>query len=43
MDKRAALPWDTSQTIANCTINGNAALAIIDQYRAAITEGRLGN
>jgi hypothetical protein len=29
-DKRAALPWDTSQTIANCTINGNAALAIID-------------
>jgi hypothetical protein len=29
-DKRAALPWDTSQTIANCKVNGNAALAIID-------------
>jgi hypothetical protein len=29
-DKRAALPWDASQTIANCKVNGNAALAIID-------------
>ena len=29
-DKRAALSWDTSQTIANCTVNGNAALAIVD-------------
>ena len=29
-DKRAALPWDTSQTIANCKVNGNAALAKID-------------
>jgi hypothetical protein len=30
MDKRAALPWDASQTIANCKVNGNVALAIID-------------
>jgi hypothetical protein len=29
-DKRSALHWDTSQTVANCTINGAAALAIID-------------
>jgi hypothetical protein len=29
-DKRSALPWDTSQTVANCTVNGNAALAIVD-------------
>ena len=29
-DKRAALHWDTSQTIANCKINGNAMLAIVD-------------
>jgi hypothetical protein len=29
-DKRAALPWDTSQTIANCKVNGISALAIID-------------
>lgn len=29
-DKRAALPWDTSQTVANCTVNGSAALAVVD-------------
>jgi predicted aspartyl protease len=29
-DKRAALHWDTSQTIANCKINGSATLAIVD-------------
>lgn len=29
-DKRNALPWDTSQTVANCKVNGNAALAIVD-------------
>jgi predicted aspartyl protease len=29
-DKRAALHWDTSQTIANCKINGVATLAIVD-------------
>jgi hypothetical protein len=29
-DKRAALPWDTSQTVANCKINGSAALAVVD-------------
>ena len=29
-DKRAALHWDTSQTIANCKINGNTTLAIVD-------------
>jgi hypothetical protein len=29
-DKRAALPWDMSQTVANCKINGSAALAVVD-------------
>jgi hypothetical protein len=29
-DKRAALHWDTSQTIANCKINGTTTLAIVD-------------
>jgi hypothetical protein len=29
-DKRSALHWDVSQTIANCKVNGNTALAIID-------------
>ena len=30
VDKRSALPWDTSQTVANCKVNDNAALAIVD-------------
>jgi hypothetical protein len=30
VDKRAALHWDTSQTIANCKVNGVATLAIVD-------------
>ncbi len=29
-DKRAALHWDTSQTVANCTVNGKHALAVVD-------------
>jgi hypothetical protein len=29
-DKRSALSWDTSQTIALCKINNKACLAIID-------------
>jgi hypothetical protein len=29
-DKRGALNWDTSQTVANCVINGKTCLAIID-------------
>lgn len=29
-DKRAALHWDTSQTVANCKVNDCAALAIVD-------------
>ena len=29
-DKRAALHWDTSQTIANCKVNGVTTLAIVD-------------
>ena len=29
-DKRAPLPWDTSQTVAHCKVNGDDALAIID-------------
>jgi hypothetical protein len=29
-DKRAALHWDTSQTIANCKINGITTLAVVD-------------
>ena len=29
-DKRAALHWDTSQTIANCKMNGMTTLAIVD-------------
>lgn len=30
VDKRSALHWDTSQTVANCTVNGAAVLAIVD-------------
>jgi hypothetical protein len=30
VDKRATLPWDTSQTVANCKINDHAVLAIVD-------------
>ena len=29
-DKRAALHWDTSQTVANCLLNGKATLAVMD-------------
>ena len=29
-DKRAALHWDTSQTVANCKINGITTLAIVN-------------
>jgi hypothetical protein len=29
-DKRAALHWDTSQTVANVVVNGKATLAIVD-------------
>jgi hypothetical protein len=29
-DKRAALHWDTSQTVANCTVNGKHTLAVVD-------------
>ena len=29
-DKRAALHWDNSQTVANVVVNGKATLAIVD-------------
>jgi hypothetical protein len=29
-DKRAALHWDTSQTVAHCVVGGKATLAIVD-------------
>ncbi len=40
-DKRAALHWDTSQTVVNCTINGKHALAIVDSgsYKTIIDVG----
>ncbi len=41
VDKRAALHWDTSQTVANCTVNGKHALAVIDtgSYKTILDVG----
>ena len=41
VDKRAALHWDTSQTVANCTVGGKHALAVIDtgSYKTILDVG----